>query len=169
MSDVLCCRTGGIEAAGRARLLLGRRPKIWPSSTEQINTDSGGRRRRRETTDEGTSQRVRGGVGVRQSRACLEGAATLARAAFTTQEASVRWLASAGREERDVSRRPEVDEVWLGGRVSSLVLGSGSDRPAAALGRLTQIAGGKGVRAPSQGSACTQNAARTNLNAKTVA
>lgn len=34
MSDVLCCRTGGIEAAGRARLLLGRRPKIWPSSTE---------------------------------------------------------------------------------------------------------------------------------------
>ena len=72
------------------------------------------------------------------------------------------------KEERDVSWRPEVDEVWLGGRVSSLVLGSGSDRPAAALGRLTQIAGGKGVRVPSQGSACTQNGRAHKPNAKTV-
>jgi len=113
---------------------------------------------------------VRGGVGVRQSRACLEGAATLARAAFTTQEARVRWLASAGREERDVSRRPEVDEVWLGGRVSSLVLGSGSDRPAAALGRAHTDCGRKGrARTFPRVGVHSQNAARTNLNAKTVA
>lgn len=74
------------------------------------------------------------------------------------------------RRERDVSRRPEVDEVWLGGRVSSLVLGSGSDRPAAALGRAHTDCGRKGrARTFPRVGVHSQNAARTNLNAKTVA